>query len=143
MDAYKDKIIAIVNKSDLPYSLSFDPTSPRLRRARRTNGKNTTYQVCTTDKNSVNTVEIAIQNKISSLFESIGSPFLLNQRHFNNLLSLETNLHSVIDLMGEHTNYELVSFHLQDALSNLSELTGKSISEAGMDAVFREFCVGK
>ncbi len=32
---------------------------------------------------------------------------------------------------------------LHDALVTLSELTGKTMSEAGLDAVFREFCVGK
>jgi tRNA U34 5-carboxymethylaminomethyl modifying GTPase MnmE/TrmE len=37
----------------------------------------------------------------------------------------------------------LISYHLNDALAHLAELTGKSISEQGMDAVFREFCVGK
>ena len=39
--------------------------------------------------------------------------------------------------------YELLSYHLNDALAHASELTGKSISEQAMDAVFREFCVGK
>ena len=46
-------------------------------------------------------------------------------------------------MINDNTSYELVSYHLNDALSILSELTGKTISEAGMDAVFREFCVGK
>ena len=39
--------------------------------------------------------------------------------------------------------YELISYHLRQALVNLSELTGKSISEAALDKVFKEFCVGK
>ena len=43
----------------------------------------------------------------------------------------------------ETISYELLSFHLNDALAHISELTGKTISEKGMDAVFREFCVGK
>ena len=46
-------------------------------------------------------------------------------------------------MLSEHIQYELVSYHINDALTTLSELTGKTISEAGMDAVFREFCVGK
>jgi tRNA U34 5-carboxymethylaminomethyl modifying GTPase MnmE/TrmE len=46
-------------------------------------------------------------------------------------------------MLVEQPSYELISYHLNDALAALSELTGKTISEAGMDAVFREFCVGK
>jgi tRNA modification GTPase len=131
LNTYADKIIMVINKADLPQQ----PNS--------ITSNHPTYSACTTNKESINAIESAIQNKISSLFASIGSPFLLNQRHYNNLLSLETKLMSTKSLLGEKTSYELVSYHLQDALTTLSELTGKTISEAGMDAVFREFCVGK
>ncbi len=131
LDTYADKIIIVTNKADLPQQ----PNSLIATQS--------TYPVSTTDKNSINKLESAIQNKISSLFASIGSPFLLNQRHYNNLLSLETKLTSTKALLRDNTSYELVSYHLQDALTTLSELTGKTITEAGMDAVFREFCVGK
>jgi tRNA modification GTPase len=131
INAYGDKIIIITNKADLPQK-----HNPLIT------GKST-YTASSTDKNSINLIESAIQNKISSLFESIGSPFLLNQRHYNNLLSLESKLITTLKMLGANTSYELVSYHLQDALTTLSELTGKTISEAGMDAVFREFCVGK
>lgn len=132
LDTYADKIIIVSNKADLPQQpISLITTQ-------------STYCVSTTDKKSINRLESAIQNKISSLFASIGSPFLLNQRHYNNLLSLESKLTATKKLLEPHkTSYELVSYHLQDALTSLSELTGKTISEAGMDAVFREFCVGK
>jgi tRNA modification GTPase len=131
LDTYADKIIIVTNKADLPQI-------PNLLIITKS-----AYPVSTMDKNSINTLESAIQNKISSLFAAIGSPFLLNQRHYNNLLSLETKLASTKNLLSDNTSYELVSYHLQDALTTLSELTGKTITEAGMDAVFREFCVGK
>ncbi len=131
LDTYTDKIIIVINKTDLP------------QQAHQLISNRTTYSACTTDKNSIKAIESAVQDKINSLFASIGSPFLLNQRHYNNLLSLESGLTATVSLLGEKTSYELVSYHLQDALTCLSELTGKTISEAGMDAVFREFCVGK
>jgi tRNA modification GTPase len=145
IDAYSDKIIFIGNKADLPFSLSLDTflKTKTLGTSGKEIKNSLYYQVCTADKDTIQPVEAAIQNKISSLFDAIASPFLLNQRHYNSLLCLETNLMAIATLLGEGTSYELVSFHLQDALSNLSELTGKTISEAGMDAVFREFCVGK
>ena len=131
IDAYSDKIIFIGNKADLPHIQN------------SLLAHQTCLHISTADKDTIQSVEAAIQSKISSLFDAIASPFLLNQRHYNSLLCLESNLLAISTLLGERTSYELVSFHLQDALSNLSELTGKTISEAGMDAVFREFCVGK
>jgi tRNA modification GTPase len=131
LDTYSDKIIIVSNKADLPQK-SNELISSQLH-----------HCVGTNDIHSIKSLELSIQNKISSLFASIGSPFLLNQRHYNNLLSLETKLAATKNLLTGNTSYELVSYHLQDALTTLSELTGKTITEAGMDAVFREFCVGK
>jgi tRNA modification GTPase len=129
LDTYRDKIIVVRNKADLVQQAHqlFDNT----------------HTVSTHDQTSVNALETAIQEKITSLFHSISSPFLLNQRHFNSLTSLEQKLHIIVGMLTHKPSYELISYHLNDALTNLSELTGKTISEAGMDAVFREFCVGK
>ena len=131
LDIYGDKIIIVVNKIDLSQQHNSIITDKQR------------YTVSTRNKTNIGELENAIQNKIATLFKSIGSPFLLNQRHFNALLALEKNLLIIQKMLTPNTSYELVSYHLNDALTNLSELTGKTISEAGMDAVFREFCVGK
>lgn len=92
---------------------------------------------------SIDPIHQAIEQKISILFDRAESPFLLNQRQFNLLMGLEQKLHALLPQVRHAPQYEIISYHLQDALTLLSELTGKSISEAGMDAVFRNFCVGK
>jgi len=128
---YDKKTIIIVNKTDLPqqkYSLLSDKT---------------TFAVHDQDKTAVRIIETAIQEKINILFSSIASPFLLNQRHFNSLLALEKNLLNIHAMVIKKPSYELISYHLNDTLTILSELTGKTISESSMDAVFKEFCVGK
>lgn len=131
VDSYGDKIIMVISKTDLPQQENSIINNKSI------------YAVSTQNKATIVALEHAIQNKINTLFASIGSPFLLNQRHFNALLALENNLQTISNMLTPNTSYELVSYHLNDALSTLSELTGKTISEAGMDAVFREFCVGK
>lgn len=131
LDTYGEKIILVINKIDLPQQHNAIIAGKSM------------YGVSTCHKINIGELENAIQQKITTLFESIGSPFLLNQRHFNALLTLEKNLATIQTMLTTNTSYELVSYHLNDALTTLSELTGKSISEAGMDAVFREFCVGK
>jgi tRNA modification GTPase len=131
LNTYEDKIIIINNKADLPQEQNSLIFNKKI------------YAASVQDKNSTHAIESAIQEKISTLFNTIGSPFLLNQRHFNVLISLEQQLANILVMLGSAPRYELISYHLNDTLTTLSELTGKSISEAGMDAVFREFCVGK
>lgn len=128
---YDNKLIIVTNKADLPQC-----NNPLIINKK-------TYLTSSQDKKNIAAIEHAIQEKINSLFTAIGSPFLLNQRHYNNLLSLEQKLTTILSMITETPSYELISYHLNDALTTISELTGKTISEAGMDAVFREFCVGK
>jgi tRNA modification GTPase len=130
LTTYENKIIIINNKADLPQQ-----HNPLIQ--------NKEAIAASHNSNSNISIESAIQEKISHLFASIQSPFLLNQRHYNALLSLESSLNQLLPMLIKKPSYELISYHLRDTLSTLSELTGKTISEAGMDAVFREFCVGK
>jgi tRNA modification GTPase len=88
-------------------------------------------------------LENIISQRISLLFSTLDSPFLLNQRHLTILTAVEKKLILVLELLKDFIHYELVSYHLRDTLEQLSELTGKSISEAALDTVFKEFCVGK
>jgi len=130
LDTYAHKIITVINKSDLPTMTNNFP----VHQALATSSKDHTH---------INTLEQKIEEKISALFDAIESPFLLNQRQYNLILGLEQKLMAIMPLLQENMQYELISHHLQDALAQAAELTGKSISEAGMDAVFREFCIGK
>lgn len=130
---YPNKIIMIRNKSDEPdFAIRLHRDFGRIAIA--TSSKN---------KTNIAAVEDAIEQKISALLAKSDAPFLLNTRQFKLLLELENKLTTVSSMLSSDIQYELVSYHLNDALSHLCELTGKSISEAGMDAVFREFCVGK
>lgn len=99
--------------------------------------------VSTNTGTGVAALEQAIAHHIKTLFASIESPFLLNKRHYSILFALERELLYIQSFFGPRIQYELVSYHIKEALSHCAELTGKSISEQGMDAVFREFCVGK
>jgi|ERR1700733_3161527 len=125
---YVHKIIFVHTKSDISI-LSHDPSI---------------IAVSSKTKDTIASLEQALEYKIATLFKTIESPFLLNQRQFNLLLALETKLEKLQNMLAQKPiAYELLSIHLHDCISHLSELSGKTISEAGMDMVFREFCVGK
>ncbi len=70
-------------------------------------------------------------------------PYLLNERQMRLLQSVQEKLHALQEIIRTKIAYEIIAHHLQDALATMSELTGKSVSEASMDAIFKEFCVGK
>jgi len=123
---YHHKTIMVYNKTDL--DIVHTPVSAIAVSAKNRYNLDSLYE--------------RIQEKITTLFESLDSPYLLNQRQFNSICGLEKKLQEVI-IMVKNPHYELLSLHINDALAHLSELTGKAVSEQAMDAVFREFCVGK
>lgn len=129
---YKKKTILVKNKEDLPQD-----NNHQLKSYYNISFSNIT-------KENLNNLEELIEKKISDLFAKIESPFLLNKRQYAILCTVAKKLSSILNLLDQQPiQYELVSYHLRDTLEDLSELTGKSISEAGLDMVFKEFCVGK
>jgi len=103
------------------------------------------YHVISTQTcHGVAELEQTIHQRIHQRVQHADTPFLINKRQAHVLQTLDGKM-ADIEAMLQHTDvqYELVSYHLKDALEHMSELTGKSVSEAGMDRVFQEFCVGK
>jgi tRNA modification GTPase len=125
---HANKIITVLNKSD---AATGHPSPSGI-------------SVSSATLHNISALEHEIEQKITQLFAGLDTPFLLNQRHFNLLLGLEAKLQEITHMLKNiPVRYELLSAHLNDAIASLSELSGKAISEAGMDTVFREFCIGK
>jgi tRNA modification GTPase len=99
--------------------------------------------VSTKTREGIETLHQTITTVVHELVDKTDCPFLLNKRHMTLLTSFENKLLTVSDFLQGTIEYELVAYHLKDALSVLTELTGKSVSEKAMDMIFRDFCVGK
>ena len=128
IEQYEHKIIFVRNKSDLkegPKNI-FD-----------------SIKVSSLNNENIHLLKQQIDQKIADLFSQVESPFLLNKRQYNLLSSLYNKLQDVLSLLRVNIDYEIVSYHLKDALSSLSEFTGKTISEQSIDLIFKEFCIGK
>jgi len=126
---YPQKIMLVGNKSDLGETQNRFSTGSIL--------------VSTKTGDNIKLLEQKIAAKVELLFNRIESPFLLNQRQYKLVINLEQKLLVLQKMMHQTVQHELLAFHLKDALSFIGELTGKSISEKGMDQIFRQFCVGK
>ncbi len=129
LETYQEKIIVINNKADLP--------------TQQEDLASDTIHLSAKDCKGLIELESRIAEKINDLFVGIKSPFLLNKRHFELLTSLEKKLATIKTMLNAPIEYELVAYHLNDALETISQLTGKTITEKMMDTVFKEFCVGK
>ncbi len=127
-EQYTDKIISVCNKVDLPQQQIIEWQS---------------YPVSTKNGTGFSDLQKALDRKVENLFATINSPFLLNKRQFNIIIALEKDVKHIETLLNSTLQYELIAYHLVDALARCAELTGKSISEQGLDLVFKEFCVGK
>ncbi len=143
VEKYPNKIITVFTKVDQVQSKEPFVVSANEIRVSNHAVENPIFLSSKT-KTNIDLLEKQIEQKITGLFAQIESPFLLNQRHYNILLTLENKLHEIQQMLAcKKVAYELLSVHINDAIANLAELSGKSISEAGMDMVFREFCIGK
>lgn len=131
---YSHKIIPILSKADLPAQANVSALAFK---------SNDYLALSSTVNNNCDTLEQTIQSQIDNLLKRSDAPFLINQRHYALLVALEQQLEHIITMLNSDIQYELVSHHLRSALEDLSQLTGKTISEAAMDMVFKEFCVGK
>lgn len=125
---YSHKLIVVHNKSDLPSQIVFSDQA---------------LFVSAQNTQSVEQLHSAVVERSNQLLSMNESPFLLNQRHMHILKKLDIQLHEIQAMLDGVVAYELLSHHIQSALESVTELTGKTISQEGMDKVFREFCVGK
>ncbi|MBM3894188.1 tRNA uridine-5-carboxymethylaminomethyl(34) synthesis GTPase MnmE [Candidatus Dependentiae bacterium] len=71
------------------------------------------------------------------------SPFLLNERHKNILLSVQQSLTVVGDYLYPHQQFELAAAQLHELLEIFSRMTGRNVAEKVLDQVFSSFCLGK
>jgi tRNA modification GTPase len=94
-------------------------------------------------KQGLDELEFAIAEKIQKLFNQLNSPYILNQRQYQLISEIEHKLESIECNNQDGIQYELIAYHLKEALERLSDLTGRNVTEKVLDKVFDEFCVGK
>jgi tRNA modification GTPase len=132
----KDKVIVVLNKSDLKQNTSL-------------NDINKIYSI----KEFVNfssIKEIHIENILSKIFAILNleqaaekSEFLLNTRQYDLICKIKTALNTVLNLIEEGNSDEIVSFETQNVLVLLNEILGCDVNQDILHIVFSKFCVGK
>lgn len=136
IERYKDKCILVLNKIDQalgahqPEINWFTSPLPQVKLSAHT-------------KVGIELLEKAIEEKIQTLFKTLQSPFLLNQRQHNVLTEINKKIDFIVTDGQRALHYELVAYHLKEILEILAQATGKTITERLLDSIFSTFCVGK
>lgn len=104
----------------------------------------TILTVSATTRAGITELEAAITARVTRRLENSGAPFLVTRRQHALLSDTQKRLTAVLEQLAQPViAHELVAYNLKEALALLSECTGKTISEQGMDAIFKTFCIGK
>ncbi|MFA5998494.1 MAG: tRNA uridine-5-carboxymethylaminomethyl(34) synthesis GTPase MnmE [Candidatus Babeliales bacterium] len=131
IEKYLPKIILVQNKIDLDKATSkiiFDGP---------------VVQISAKENKHVQDLFDATAKKIDELKGSEAITCLLNNRQHDLLVKFLEHIKQVLPMLQNSVDYELVSYQLKESLVLLSEMTGRSVSEAVLDKVFQSFCVGK
>lgn len=90
-------------------------------------------------------LESMIAGRLNQLMRAHDVPYIVNARQRALLQQVDEALGCIQQELasGATPHYELISAQVQQALSTLAEMTGRSAGEAALDQVFREFCIGK
>ncbi len=138
MEILKDKkVIAVVNKTDLPKRLD----EAGIKGAMKTED---VVRVSVLKKKNIESLEGAIVKCLESgrVFQGEGA-FVTNARQ---KASLEQALKYVVQAarsVKEGLSSEFISQDMKEVLYHLGLIVGKSVSEDMLDRIFCEFCVGK
>ncbi|HSW75944.1 MAG TPA: tRNA uridine-5-carboxymethylaminomethyl(34) synthesis GTPase MnmE [Candidatus Saccharimonadales bacterium] len=131
IEKYFNKIILVRNKIDLAqavFNMSF--TGPCV-------------QISAKENMHAQTVFHTIAKKVDVLKGSDTIICLLNNRQHDLLIKFLEHIKQIMPMLQKSVDYELVSYHLKESLILLSEMTGRTVSEAVLNKVFQSFCVGK
>lgn len=126
-EQYASKVIHVLSKSDLAnnYDRAFD------------------IELSAEHKTNIAQLEQLLISRVKDIFARHQSPYLLNKRQQVIIAELYKKIDIVEKDSTNRIECELVAYHVREALSRVSELTGKTINEKMLDTVFRSFCIGK
>lgn len=134
IDRYNSKVIVVQNKVDKKAEFITSLQIP---------SNVSCIKVSAKSGDNISKLYQALDAKMAKLKDVGNISGLLNKRQYSLLVKFLERLRVVDDMLAGSIDYELVSFQIKEALQLLSEVTGRSVSEAAMDKVFKTFCVGK
>ncbi|MBM4428769.1 MAG: tRNA uridine-5-carboxymethylaminomethyl(34) synthesis GTPase MnmE [Chloroflexi bacterium] len=134
-DAVRNReVIVVVNKLDLPAVAEADALLPQARRVRLS---------ALTGENLSLLEDAVVEVIFSGEVQTSDVPAISNPRHAE---VLRRALHHVTAAQNSHQGLgiaDLIAVDLTSAVAALGEVTGETVGEDVLEAIFHNFCVGK
>ena len=131
------KIIAVINKSDLPQTINPDVI-------KSINGLINIVSVSALFNQGIENLKTEIhKNIITTDFDISNDILISNMRHKTLLEKTLGSLELVKEALNNSVSPELIAVDLQAALNSLGEITGETTSEDILNNIFSRFCIGK
>ncbi|MCL2463283.1 MAG: 50S ribosome-binding GTPase, partial [Defluviitaleaceae bacterium] len=148
------KVILVVNKSDLPQKADEQAVLEALKGA----GQGSGYRigavcgvsaVCRVSAKNMTGID-GLGSAIECLFLSGGADFdmggaglITNERHRQAVRRARERMDAALDAARANLPEDLIAMDLTEAYRLLGGILGKDVSEDVVDRIFAEFCVGK
>ncbi len=124
--------IIIENKSDL------------TRRLKTSDKDEWRLSICSKDNSDVKKVKTLIEKKLTTLFDyDPKCNLLVESRHRKHLMDAVNNLCNAQKNMIGLKGLELSTCDIDVAMNALGEIVGEKTNEQVLDALFKNFCIGK
>lgn len=134
LSAAAEPSVAVVNKSDLP-------TITDLAKIKRAFAH--TVVLSATDSASLAVLEEAIRETLNLSAIDPFAPMLSNERQRLCTMRAAEALEQAAEAVQAGVTFDAVTVLIEEAIDALLELTGERATDAVVDAVFANFCVGK
>jgi tRNA modification GTPase len=132
-----EKILFIVNKTDLPSAWESDKLSRRFPKV-------PVFEISALKKTGVlKLVKTLEENIVSGEIQPKGEVLLTNVRHKDCLVKAKTGIIKAEASLRSRMSQEFIVMDLRGALDHLGEITGQTAGEEILKHIFSSFCIGK
>ena len=126
--------IAIINKTDLDNKLEIDNIKPKI---------NNIVYISAANGEGREDIISAVERIAGTETLNPSEGILSNERQRSNVSSALKSVKEAKAALEMGLTYDAVTVSLEDAISELLEMTGERTSDEVIDRVFHNFCVGK
>lgn len=126
--------IAIINKIDLDNQLEIDNIKPKI---------NNIVYISAVNGEGREDIISAVEKIAGTENLNPSEGILSNERQRTNVSNALKSVKEVKEALEMGLTYDAVTVSLEDAISELLEMTGERTSDEVIDRVFHNFCVGK
>lgn len=138
MDQLGDRnVIVVVNKTDLPRRIDFEPVYARFRRDR-------VILMSVKEQEGLDRLEQAISDLFfEGKLEGDDAAYVSNVRHIDLLEKAKRSLEEARAGADAGLPIDMIQIDIHNAWERLGEIVGEAVGESLVDQIFSQFCLGK